>query len=192
MNNKFLSLSKLQLSILISMVNLDPDNKGVTTRQLTTFFKDRTNQTEQDIYSSIKTLVKNNYMNKMDNFTYRLDPTGSKEIIQLFSELDTFIIDRLINMYIPLSSLRVYTLMRMVAFPRFKKALRISYREIMELYNSIWKCDLNEHDIYEFIKVLIEEGLIKKKTYETGNYYRYNEYSFIGLDDLLKDIGLID
>ena len=95
-------------------------------------------------------------------------------------------------MYIPLSSLRVYTLMRMVAFPRFKKALRISYREIMELYNSIWKCDLNEQDIYEFIKILIEEGLIKKKTYETGNYYRYNEYSFIGLDDLLKDIGLID
>ena len=174
------------------MVNLDPDNKGVTTRQLTTFFKDRTNQTEQYINFSIKTLVKNNYINKMDNFTYRLDPTGSKEIIQLFSGLDIFIIDRLINMYIPLSSLRVYTLMRMVAFPRFKKALRISYREIMELYNSIWKCDLNEQDIYEFIKVLIEEGLIKKKTYETGNYYRYNEYSFIGLDDLLKDIGLID
>lgn len=192
MNNKFLSLSKLQLSILISIVNLDPNNTGVTTRQLTTFFKDRTNQTEQDIFVSIKTLVKNNYIVKMDNFSYRLDPTGSKEIIQLFSGLDTFIIDRLINMYIPLSSLRVYTLMRMVVFPRFKKALRISYRELTELYNSIWKCDFNEQDIYEFIKVLIEEGLIKKKTYETGNYYRYNEYSFVGLDDLLKEIGLID
>lgn len=187
--NKILNLSKLQLSILISINMLDKDGEGVTGRQLTTFLKDRVEQDNQGIERALNSLMRNKFLIRDSKPKFKLNGQICKELILLFDGVNSFIIDRLIHIYIPLSSLRIYIIMRALVFPRVTKPLKISYRKLCESYNNICGIDIEEIDMFEVVKVLMDEGIINKKTYDSYNG-KYNEYTFVTLEQILKEIGL--
>lgn len=187
--NKILNLSKLQLSILISINMLDKDGEGVTGRQLTTFLKDRVEQDNKGIERALNSLMRNKFLIRDSKPKFKLNGQMCKELILLFDGVNSFIIDRLIHIYIPLSSLRIYIIMRALVFPRVTKPLKISYRKLCESYHNICLVEMEELDMFEVVKVLIDEGIINKKTYDSYNG-RYNEYTFVTLEQILKEIGL--
>lgn len=188
---KTLQLSKLKLSILIALRVLG-DNDFIAPKGIIKYIAEQLQTDKAIIDNTIQQLINTNFIVKDLDSKIKLNNTNCRNLIMITKNIDNFILDRLINNYISLSTLRLYLLLLMKAYPHLNDNLRITYNEMIDSYNYLFHSDIDSFDLNQMLDSLIDEKIIIKHRYNksVGDGY-YNEYEFINVTKILKDIGLI-
>lgn len=183
---KILNLSIMQLSILLIVFVHSKYNKiGVKGKTIVKALEHI--QTNKSIIEGIvMAMVKNKYLVIKDGLFY-LDNDSTAFFQLLSKDINGFTLDKLVNRYISLATIRLYFLLKMKQYPHTNSNLRITYNEMVDSYNQLYNSNIDNKDLDDMLNTLIDEHLIIKHKYNRSNGDGYYcEYEFIDEKKLIE------